>query len=154
MTVVLVGTGTRFNLAKRKLMSDINFTVLEDLQQLLHRKLFSDQLNKTNLCLPNLSVKLSSSLPVINCVSLSLLIASMMFQYFVKVVPTVYMKVDGEVSTFFLPLLLWQVEAFRLSPCILMLTISDLWWKQHSLFNFLHITNPVRITISMVYGCL
>lgn len=24
--------------------------------------------------------------------------ASMMFQYFVKVVPTVYMKVDGEVS--------------------------------------------------------
>lgn len=27
-----------------------------------------------------------------------LLTASMMFQYFVKVVPTVYMKVDGEVS--------------------------------------------------------
>lgn len=26
------------------------------------------------------------------------LTASMMFQYFVKVVPTVYMKVDGEVS--------------------------------------------------------
>jgi len=60
-----------------------------------------EKLNKTNLCLPDLSVKLSSSLPVINCVSLSLLIGSMMFQYFVKVVPTVYMKVDGEVSTFF-----------------------------------------------------
>uniref|UniRef100_A0A8C3K274 Endoplasmic reticulum-Golgi intermediate compartment protein n=1 Tax=Calidris pygmaea TaxID=425635 RepID=A0A8C3K274_9CHAR len=56
-----------------------------------------DNLNKTSLCLPNLSVKFSSSLPSINCVSLSLLIASMMFQYFVKVVPTVYMKVDGEV---------------------------------------------------------
>lgn len=36
----------------------------------------------------------------INYVSVSLLVASMMFQYFVKVVPTVYMKVDGEVSTF------------------------------------------------------
>lgn len=77
--------------------------------------MFPDKLNKTNLRLPNLSVKLSSSLPVINCASLSLLIASMMFQYFVKVVPTVYMKVDGEVSTFF-PLLLWQGKAFRLSP--------------------------------------
>lgn len=36
----------------------------------------------------------------INYVSVSSLVASMMFQYFVKVVPTVYMKVDGEVSTF------------------------------------------------------
>lgn len=45
-------------------------------------------------------------------VCLSLLPASMMFQYFVKVVPTVYMKVDGEVSTFF-SLLLWLVIKIR-----------------------------------------
>lgn len=32
------------------------------------------------------------------CLCLPLHTASMMFQYFVKVVPTVYMKVDGEVS--------------------------------------------------------
>lgn len=32
VVLVLVGTGMRFTLAKGKLMSDINFTVLENLQ--------------------------------------------------------------------------------------------------------------------------
>lgn len=73
----------------------------------------------------------------------------MMFQYFVKVVPTVYMKVDGEVSTFF-PLLLWQMKAFRLSPCIQMLTPSDLWWKQHNLLDFHRVTTPTNTSVCAV----
>lgn len=101
VVLVLVGTGTRFTSAKEKLVSASNFNVLENPQKLLCKRVFCNKLNKPRLCLPKLSVKLSSSSRVINYVSLSLLIASMMFQYFVKVVPTVYMKVDGEVSTFF-----------------------------------------------------
>lgn len=38
------------------------------------------------------------TLPGTHALCLPLHTASMMFQYFVKVVPTVYMKVDGEVS--------------------------------------------------------
>lgn len=40
----------------------------------------------------------ANALPGAHALCLLLLTASMMFQYFVKVVPTVYMKVDGEVS--------------------------------------------------------
>lgn len=73
----------------------------------------------------------------------------MMFQYFVKVVPTVYMKVDGEVSTFF-PLLLWQMKAFRLPPYIQTLTLSDLWWKQRNLLDFHHVTTPTNTSFCAV----
>lgn len=40
----------------------------------------------------------TKALPGTYALCFLLLTASMMFQYFVKVVPTVYMKVDGEVS--------------------------------------------------------
>lgn len=40
----------------------------------------------------------AQALPGTHAPCFLLLTASMMFQYFVKVVPTVYMKVDGEVS--------------------------------------------------------
>lgn len=46
----------------------------------------------------------------------------MMFQYFVKVVPTVYRKVDGEVSTFF-PVTLTS-ESLRFLLIFLMLTVT------------------------------
>lgn len=41
---------------------------------------------------------ITRALPGTYALCFLLLTASMMFQYFVKVVPTVYMKVDGEVS--------------------------------------------------------
>lgn len=46
----------------------------------------------------------------------------MMFQYFVKVVPTVYRKVDGEVSTFF-PATLTS-ESLHFLLIFLMLTVT------------------------------
>lgn len=45
----------------------------------------------------------------------------MMFQYFVKVVPTVYMKVDGEVS---LQELRYQ-SPFNLGSGVLLLSLCD-----------------------------
>lgn len=47
----------------------------------------------------------------------------MMFQYFVKVVPTVYRKVDGEVSTF-LPVTLSSESLLHFLLIFLMLTVT------------------------------